>query len=69
MGKRRSTRSACSGNNGEAIPEQVRSAGCPSEPQANGLTLTPYQQDFENQMDAAEKVMKKYRNALHELAK
>ena len=35
----------------------------------DGLTLTPYQQDFENQMDAAEKVMKKYRNALHELAK
>jgi len=34
-----------------------------------GLTLTPYQQDFENQMDAAEKVMKKYRDALHELAK
>ena len=35
----------------------------------DGLTLTPYQQDFENQMDAAEKVMKNYRNALHELAK
>ena len=35
----------------------------------DGLTLTPYQQDFENQMDAAEKVMKKYRTALHELAK
>jgi putative addiction module antidote len=34
-----------------------------------GLTLTPYQQDFEAQMDAAEKVMKKYRNALHQLAK
>ena len=34
-----------------------------------GLTLTPYQQDFESQMDAAEKVMKKYRNAFHELAK
>lgn len=34
-----------------------------------GLTLTPYQQDFENQMEAAEEVMKKYRNALHELAK
>lgn len=34
-----------------------------------GLTLTPYQQDFENQIKAAEKVMKKYRNALHELAK
>ena len=34
-----------------------------------GLTLTPYQQDFDVQMKAAEKVMKKYRNALHELAK
>lgn len=34
-----------------------------------GLTLTPYQQDFETQIQAAEKVMKKYRNALHELAK
>ena len=34
-----------------------------------GLTLTPYQQDFDVQMKAAEKIMKKYRNALHELAK
>ena len=34
-----------------------------------GLTLTPYQQDFETQIEAAEKVMKKYRNAFHELAK
>jgi len=34
-----------------------------------GLTLTPYQQDLETQISAAEKVMKKYRNALHELAK
>jgi len=34
-----------------------------------GFMLTPYQQDFEQQMNAAEKVMKKYRNALHELAK
>lgn len=34
-----------------------------------GLTLTPYQQDFDIQMEAAEKVMKKYRNALHALAK
>lgn len=34
-----------------------------------GLTLTPYQQDFEAQMKAAETVMKKYRNAFHELAK
>jgi putative addiction module antidote len=34
-----------------------------------GLTLTPYRQDFDQQMEAAEKVLKKYRNALHELAK
>jgi putative addiction module antidote len=34
-----------------------------------GFMLTPYEQNFEQQMDAAEKVMKKYRNALHELAK
>ncbi len=34
-----------------------------------GLALTPYQQDFPAQLEAAEKVMKKYRNALHELAK
>ncbi len=34
-----------------------------------GLLLTPYQQNFEQQMLAAEKVMKKYRNTLHKLAK
>ena len=34
-----------------------------------GLTLTPYRQDLEQQLDAAEKVMGRYRNALHELAK
>ena len=34
-----------------------------------GFMLTPYQQNFEKQMEAAEKVMSKYRNALHELAK
>ncbi len=34
-----------------------------------GLMITPYQQNFEQQMEAAEKVMKKYRNALHKLAK
>ncbi len=34
-----------------------------------GLTLTPYQKDFEKQMKTAEKVLKKYRNALHKLAK
>lgn len=36
---------------------------------SEGFTLTPYQQDFELQLQAAEKVMKKYRNALRELAK
>lgn len=35
----------------------------------DGLTLTSYQQDFADQLDAAKKVMKKYRNALRELAK
>lgn len=35
----------------------------------DGYTLTPYQQDFEEQMAAANKVMKNYRNALRELAK
>lgn len=34
-----------------------------------GLTLTPYKEDFAEQMDAAEIVMKRYRNALRELAK
>ena len=34
-----------------------------------GLILTPYQQGFEQQMETAERVMKKYRNALRELAK
>ncbi|RLA46262.1 MAG: AbrB/MazE/SpoVT family DNA-binding domain-containing protein [Gammaproteobacteria bacterium] len=34
-----------------------------------GYTLTPYQDDFDTQIKVAEKVMKKYRNALHELAK
>jgi len=35
----------------------------------DGYTITPYQQDFESQMNAAESVMKRYRNALHKLAK
>lgn len=34
-----------------------------------GFTISPYQKDFEPQMKTAEKVLKKYRNALHELAK
>ncbi len=36
---------------------------------SEGFILTPYQEDFESQMEAAKKVLKKYRNALHELAK
>ena len=35
----------------------------------DGFTISPYQKDFGPQMEAAEKVLKKYRNALHELAK
>ncbi|MCZ6881629.1 MAG: AbrB/MazE/SpoVT family DNA-binding domain-containing protein [Gammaproteobacteria bacterium] len=35
----------------------------------DGFTISPYQKGFESQMEAAEKVLKKYRNALHELAK
>jgi putative addiction module antidote len=34
-----------------------------------GYTLTPYSPDFEEQMDAANKVMKDYRNTLRNLAK
>lgn len=34
-----------------------------------GLTLTPYKEDFAEQMEAAETVMKRYKNALRELAK
>ncbi len=34
-----------------------------------GFTLTPYQDDFESQIQAAESIMKRYRNTLHELAK
>ena len=35
----------------------------------NGYELTPYDPEFERQMKVAGKVMKKYRNALRELAK
>ncbi len=35
----------------------------------DGYTVTPYSHDFEEQIDAAEKVMKNYRNALRKLAK
>lgn len=32
-----------------------------------GYTLTPYSQDFDEQMTAANKVMKNYKNALRKL--
>ncbi len=35
----------------------------------DGLRLTPYQPDFEAAMKAFERTRRKYRNALHELAK
>ena len=35
----------------------------------DGYTMTPYSQDFEEQIKAADKVMKRYRNALRKLAK
>ena len=34
-----------------------------------GYTLTPYQENFEEQMKAAEDIMKRYKNTLRELAK
>lgn len=34
----------------------------------DGYTLTPYSQEFDEQMTAANKMMKKYRNALRKLA-
>lgn len=36
---------------------------------SDGYSLSPYDPDFESQMEAARKGMAKYRNALHELAK
>ncbi|HKU99940.1 MAG TPA: AbrB/MazE/SpoVT family DNA-binding domain-containing protein [Vineibacter sp.] len=36
---------------------------------ANGVELSPYDTDFEADMTAARKVMRRYRNALRELAK
>ncbi len=36
---------------------------------ANGIELTPYDPEFERQMEAARKVMKKHRGVLRELAK
>jgi putative addiction module antidote len=35
----------------------------------DGYTISPYQQDFEEQMEVAEGVMKRYRNTLRQLAK
>lgn len=35
---------------------------------ADGYTLTPYQQDFEEQLDAAQDIMKRYKNMLKALA-
>lgn len=35
----------------------------------DGYTLTPYQQDFEEQMAAAGSLMKRYKNTLRKLAK
>ncbi len=34
-----------------------------------GLTLTPYDPEFEKQLESAKTIMKKYRNALDSLAK
>ena len=34
-----------------------------------GFRLTPYDAEFERQMEMAERVMRKHRDALHELAK
>lgn len=34
-----------------------------------GVMLTPYRPDFDKQMQVADRVMKRYRNALHELAR
>jgi putative addiction module antidote len=36
---------------------------------SNGIELTPYDPEFERQMEAARKIMKKRRGVLRELAK
>ncbi|MBL1211408.1 AbrB/MazE/SpoVT family DNA-binding domain-containing protein [Geminocystis sp. GBBB08] len=38
-------------------------------PTPNGFEITPYNPEFEQEMDTARQVMKQYRNALRELAK
>ena len=35
----------------------------------DGYFLTPYQQDFDEQIETAEGIMKRYKNTLRELAK
>ena len=35
----------------------------------NGVEITPYDPEFEQEMDTARDVMRRYRNALRELAK
>ncbi|MEO0367206.1 MAG: AbrB/MazE/SpoVT family DNA-binding domain-containing protein [Pseudomonadota bacterium] len=35
----------------------------------DGYTLTPYQQDFAEQLEVAENIMKRYKNTLRSLAK
>jgi putative addiction module antidote len=35
----------------------------------NGIQLSPYDPDFAEQLEVAERVMRKYRNALRRLAK
>lgn len=36
---------------------------------SDGMRITPFDPEFEEQMKAAEQVMRQYRNALRELAK
>ncbi|MGI0481421.1 AbrB/MazE/SpoVT family DNA-binding domain-containing protein [Geminocystis sp. CENA526] len=38
-------------------------------PTSNGFEITPYNPEFEQEMETAREVMKQYRNALRELAK
>ena len=38
-------------------------------PTAEGFAITPYNPEFAERMIRARKIMKKYRNVLHELAK
>jgi putative addiction module antidote len=35
---------------------------------SDGIQLTPYDQDFSDEMQAAKRVMKKHRDVLHKLA-